>query len=475
MKNNFDGTFRFRSNRPYRCTITTNNQTFQRGVVFNSENGNGSWLLMDSLKAVVNLDPEIETGGSSFWMVSGHLHTGTQWCTPGNGHSIVVRGMRLSGGTMSLYDSDVRSIYLYENSLRALNGFTLNSGTSHFIIEAKIASNSTAIIALGNHKYYDVTVDNSTNLHSAGVIQVYYQGNTDVKTLSFLDNTRIAMFVSGTGYNPVPTSANPAYFQKIYHRSTSPFNIGSLNGSSNYPFMVDSLIVENAPIALYPDIYVRSLLSLPGNVPHEIFNTGRKIQLQGATSTTNLWSPCPTGGGPLTYSGAVAQLNGTCTSPFQITGGTFENNSPFSLTVDNATITNNTVTGTNTPGISSNSVLTGTSAQPRKLHWVHSSALAADTSSFQDPNNWEQLLPVYAAAPQCPPTRVDTVLFDNTSFNANNQAVLLEGVTDVASMYWENIPAGQSPKLVGPVLQQMIQRSDSNGGIPGIYHSRRSK
>ncbi|MEZ4891360.1 MAG: hypothetical protein R2779_12655 [Crocinitomicaceae bacterium] len=116
------------------------------------------------------------------------------------------------------------------------------------------------------------------------------------------------------------------------------------------------------------------------------------------------------GGGTISTSGAKTVLDGSCSSSFYITGGTFENNSPFSLTVDYATITDNTVTGTNIPGISTNSILSGTTtgwsgiaAQARKLHWVNSSAIAGNSGDFYDGNNWEQLLPFYAPAPQCPP------------------------------------------------------------------------
>ncbi|MEZ4890131.1 MAG: hypothetical protein R2779_06105 [Crocinitomicaceae bacterium] len=162
------------------------------------------------------------------------------------------------------------------------------------------------------------------------------------------------------------------------------------------------------------------------------------------------------GGGTISTSGAKTVLDGSCSSSFYITGGTFENNSPFSLTVDYATITDNTVTGTNIPGISTNSILSGTTtgwsgiaAQARKLHWVNSSAIAGNSGDFYDGNNWEQLLPFYAPAPQCPPTVIDTALFDNTSFSAANQEVNLSGTPDVASMYWENIPSGMNPKLNG--------------------------
>ncbi|HNS42850.1 MAG TPA: T9SS type A sorting domain-containing protein, partial [Taishania sp.] len=237
------------------------------------------------------------------------------------------------------------------------------------------------------------------------------------------------------------------------------------SASANYPVLADTLILDQGKLIANYDIYVRILLKLPSNVPHSIKN-GRKIQLQPAYSGVSSYLPSCPGGGTLSTTGAKAELNGSCASSFYITGGTFENNSPYPLNVDYAVITDNTVTGSNTPGISTNSILsgvttgwTGAAAQARKLHWVNSSATVGDTGDFYDGNNWEQLLPFYAAAPQCPPTVIDTVLFDNTSFSAANQVVQLTGTPDVASMYWENIPSGMSPKLSGLATTQMSIRA----------------
>ncbi|MEZ4890129.1 MAG: hypothetical protein R2779_06095 [Crocinitomicaceae bacterium] len=134
MNNYFNGTFRFRSNRPYRCKIITKNKEFNKGVLFNSENGLGEWLLMDTLIAIKSIDNEINStnsfSGSGFIEFrSGHLHTGTVNCVDGNGSTIIASSMSLTGGTLSLYDSDIRIQMKKIGATGYLSYFATNSST----------------------------------------------------------------------------------------------------------------------------------------------------------------------------------------------------------------------------------------------------------------------------------------------------------------------------------------------------------
>lgn len=487
MLNNFGGTFRFRSNRTYVCNITTSNKLFMYGVLFNSEGGNGKWLLMDTLKTI-NVDPECNLSNTeaSFRMNSGHLRTGTIFCTPGNGQTIQAFGMTQTGGELSLYDSDIY-VFGAVNASNTTNNFNfhfgvggiLNAGTSHFIFENTTA-NSTfggtgAIypkIVLGSKIYYDITLKKPSINTPTNYSHILSLAAGFIHKLTLEANTWPIIQAGSAIAGQIQLLESHTTMDVSFGQGST--SVGAGSGVASIPYVLDNTrlmvfdtVMQLVANSLYLGIrtQINSVLNVvPGTTIN--FATGTTCDISAATSYTSPFLPTCPGGGTVNYPGGLLRIDGSCLSGnVTINGGSFIANTPLVINAQYLTINNNTIIGPNAPFNTANSLLTGTTTGwngvvsfPRKLRWRNISSIAANLGNFQDANNWEQVFPTALPAPQCPPTQVDTVLFDNTSFSANGQQVELTGLTDVASMYWENIPAGQNPVLVGTTIQTLTIR-----------------
>ncbi len=487
MTNSFQGTMRFRSNRPYRCAITSNGNAIY-SALFNSENGAGEWLLMDDFNTTTD-DSECKIGsGSSSWKItSGHLFSGTQACTPGNGVRIDALGFFMDGGELSLFDSDVHisqaGTYITNNyhNVKVEDVATIHGGTSHIYLRCSRGTSSSTFgirADLGDDTLYDVTLENA-NSNGAGntTHHLILGANSALHHLNFDPSVRPWIISGGT-------AANPAFIQKIDYNSTLSSNRqlifraeGSLPKfpavSNSRTIMVDT-IYNNGQLNCGLDLTVNNFIEMIPGYSHHIGSSSNSsdgdfctLTLAGAQSTTHPYlNACP-GGGVVNYTGAEASISGDCFSGGNtiINNGQFVINTPKPFTPSFLTISDNQITGPDVPYAAPSSTFSGVTTgwdgsgtgTPRKLRWVDASGIAGNTGDWQDANYWEQVYPTYAAAPQCPPQAVDTVLFDENSFSANNQIVELTGVTSIASMYWKNIAAGtgSNPVLKGNAAQTL--------------------
>lgn len=492
MTNSFTGTTRFRNDKTYRCAITSNGNPVQ-AAMFNSRGGNGEWVLTDDFRTIRD-DAECKSGSgaSSMRIHSGHLYSGTMACTPGNGVRIDAIGFAMTGGELSLFDSDFYVVassgsYLnnYYKNLTVVDAAVINAGTSHFFLRLTRATPHSSFgfrAAFGNDTLYDITLLND-NSNAPGYINhhVIFNSGSSVHHLNTGPTVRPVILTRGS-------NANPVFIQKIDFNSSLSTNRSILFRTPKspqyhtalvnkaYAIEVDTLL-SNGQLNIGVNLYVNNTIQMVPGYTHVIGTSSNpasngfcSVTLNGARSVThNYLNLCP-GGSTVNYTGAEADISGDCFSGGNtlISNGTFVINTPKPFNPSYLALTNNQISGPDMPYLAPNSSFsgvttgwdTGGGAIPRTLRWKDVSGTASNTGNWQDANYWEQILPTYAAAPQCPPNKVDTVVFDNTSFSANSQEVEMTGVTSIASMYWNSIPAGQSPILKGGSGQTLTISAD---------------
>ena len=489
MINDFAGTYWFKSDRSYLCWITTNNQPFDGGLVFDSNNGNGTWLLKDSLIARYP-DPDCYIPYASLYLSSGHLHTGTAACTPGNGQTIEVHGMALIGGKISLYDSDVH-VYGHASGNGQFNFrttskslVTINAGTSQFIFMDKYnpgdggsgsaSTNSQVSKAYfgEGHRLHDITVKRPATGTYVDFTSILYTANDTISKIVCEANT---VPIIGTIYANSPNFSNTRNGGLVRRLDIQSTMLTAFRGYGNsatslqggitntYTVTIDSL-TTNGDINFGENVNIRSYLKFASGHAYVLGTTVATpasdicINLMGASALNYNPFNCGTPYGA-SYTGATADISGNCTNLTNINNGRFIANTTASIHASYANITDNSVHGPGVPFNYSNSNLTGTTtgwagvaSVARKLRWKNTSAVASNVANWEDPNNWElvsggtALQTVLAPAPQCPPTRVDTAVFDNTSFSASGQVVMINmPLTEVGSLYWQNIVTGSNP------------------------------
>lgn len=443
--NDFYGTYHFKNDRPYRCQIKTSNKPFRAGVVFNAASNSNSWLIVDSLTALTtDFDCGVQ-GNYSILIKSGHVHTGTVNC--GTGNSAIISGkLHAFAGGLSLYDSDVIVTGgAGPNAVLKIEGVTLNAGTSNFICNSQ---NFQTLDFGANKKYYAITLSNTTTPIFIGDPShgVNFTSGDTVVSLKVNGNTKPwFQFISSSAATVIRKMELNTTYRSIFRNS--------------FPPIIDSLVsIVPVEMALEnTDVKVRSYIGLaPGSHVYSYFPaTPNKLILMAPTASysNTAFSACFSG--TSSYPGGCnANLNGSCTQQIMLENLIVDNLSSTVVNASYLNIVNSPITGlggsyvnSNTSGNTSGWV--GTTSLPRKLRWKHSLVANNSSCNWNDPNNWEQVLPVALPAPQCPPTRSDTVLFDNTSFSGTTQKVVLSANQEVGSIYWRNINPGQLPELSG--------------------------
>lgn len=444
--NNFMGTVWFRNDKNYECQIITKNVAFRKGIFMNAINAAGNWRLTDG--DLIALTPDIIcmngwTGAQktvSFRMARGHLHTGLTNCSSVNSYKMRLFGLGASGGTMSWYGSDIE-IVGQGQVFEMQNPAVLNCGVSHLKLDYRsVTPGAQQSSELGNKTYYRVSLLSTAGVSSQPSHRLSITQSTGISPAIvdlFVDANTLpgALTLAGNATNPVrirkaTVNAPTAYFGEDWCPGCA--FIGT----------IDSLIMTGN-VYFHNDLRIRSYVQMaPGK--NYVFGTATRFMELMAASSAASYSTCvPV---PTNYTGATANMNGSCSALIRIEGGRFIQNSPTPLVGQYLNLVNNTITspgtGTNNAGVMSG-ITTGwtlNATPPRKLRWVDPSGLpynaTTNPSNWNDASRWEQILPSYAPAPQCPPNKTDTIIFDNTSFPSLNQRFAVNTPMEVASMYW---------------------------------------
>lgn len=440
--NSFLGTVHFRNNKTYECKIATSNVPFQSGVIMNPINISGSWRLTNGDLIALNLDTECDdnmaaSGSYSFRIYNGHFHTGSTACSTVGSYHMRLWGLASTGGAMSWYGSDIVILGSGNYGQYSHVSGILNCGISHLKLDYRsTVAGSTQSSSLGGYlRYYKVSV-----LSSAGVsTQFSHQVGTSTDTIAelYVDGNVVSAAVVLGG-----TLTQPTAVRKMLVNSPGLFFGVSWGAFPNLVAVIDSLEI-NGNAYFHQRLRIRSYVKLtPGKqyVFHAASSPAIQMDLLGATSAISYSSCVPM---PTSYGGATANFNGTCSDFIKIDNGFFTTSSPFPINAQYLNITNNYITGGT--GLNSNGVLTGTTTNwsitvspPRKLRWVDGTTIANHSGNWNEAAYWEQVLPVYAGAPQCPPTKNDTIVFDNGSFSNIGQRFNVSTPMEVASMYWNN-------------------------------------
>lgn len=443
--NSFFGTVHFRNDKAYECKIATRNVPFQFGVIMRPVNASANWRLTDGDLIAMTMDPECDdnwpaVGSFSFRIYNGHLHTGLTNCSNVGSYNMRLWGGLSTGGTMSWYGSDIIITRQFDYTTG-----TLNCGISHLKLSPPL--NNGVDAALGYQTYYKVsflspggggyTMSMGTNGILSGMIDYLYIDP---------NFTSLSSYVALAGTPALPIKIRKARIDATDHI----FGV-SWGPIPTYIGQIDSLILSGNS-KFNQRLSIRSYVQFTAGKQYTFYpgsSPAIQMDLLGPTSAASYSTCVPL---PTSYTGAMTNFNGTCSQFINIDNGIFNTSSPHAINGQYLNIKNNQVTGGT--GFNANGVLTSTSgwnisvSPPRKLRWVDNSALVNNIGDWNDPGHWEQILPSYAMAPQCPPTKVDTVIFDNGSFPQAGQAFRVNSAMEVASMYWENSGAN-TPRLLG--------------------------
>jgi len=443
--NSFLGTVRFRNDKTYECKIVTKNVPFQAGVVMSPINTSGSWRLTDGDLIALNYDDECDdnlpAGNYSFRIYNGNFHTGLTACSTIGSYNMQLYGFCSTGGNMHWYGSDI----IVTRELNYVNG-VLNCGISHlkFIPPA----NTSISASFRTQTYFKVSFLSpgsggyNMSLESNGVTigtidNLYINANVLPASFSYL-------YLNGT------VASQPRIRKMLVEAPDHIFGF-SWGAAPTSSGQIDTLIL-NGNVRFHQRLSIRSYVQFaPGK--QYLFYPGAspaiQMDLLGPTSAASYSTCVPM---PTSYTGAMTNFNGSCSQFINIDNGIFNVSSPHPINAQYLNIKNNAVIGTT--GFNANGVLTNTSgwnisvSPPRKLRWVDLTGTANNIGDWNDASHWEQVLPSFAAAPQCPPTKVDTIVFDNGSFPQANQAFRVNTPMEVASMYWNNT-APSTPLMLG--------------------------
>ena len=486
----------------------------------------GEWLLKDKLYVPsydrrhpypFNLKLNYDYDGPWYYsiaLINGHLKTGIDANTSTSGiqidpvlsqsQDIECRGFVMEGGAiLSLFNSQfimqdpsygghgykTKSFYIndYNYNFTSSLKCTINAGTSNIIFSYNTTYAPNDIPAsyqpgtyghvgpaayLGKgHRFYDITF---TGANTTGVIELFQD---TIRHLNFYGGGYVRQNAYWPGFNSTTTNESGLISRLNFNHPNKLAYIDSkidwLNTHTNYHITIDSLYFAGNGSFNNIETKIRSILQFTAGYAYTIKN-GQNVELAPTLSGSNY---------PYPYKQAAAQTNsynfssggvlnsiGTCTSNISISGGNFIG-SAFTNTVSYNVISNNTFSGSGynyTHSILSG-ITTGWSGSPdagRKLHWKDISGTASHTQSWNDPNSWEEINAngtLKYASPQCPPTRIDTVIFDVNSFSAINQVVqvsLGSSVAECYSMYWGTTPFSLSssvmtPKFDAPIAQKL--------------------
>lgn len=453
MNNLYYGDVYFKAWQSY-PTIKSSGKQFNRRIHFEasplaSGRMKGKWTLVDSIMAIRDLKPEYIGYGSggiyayNVTLKSGELNTNNQNLRF-NSFRVIAENtldstvLNLNNSKVFLVgkpyqsNSDKYPLLIGTGGIIAGGFLKLNAGASHLIFKSSntqfTGTSPTRLRVEGSGHTFNNVSFMDDDLNGSSYLFYYPSGgvyDNNFHNMDFYYNGQInhlADYTTNKIHRLRTNINNPS--------STKPFVITSLYNSVNEKNclnIIDSAIYNGNANLRIPVTY-NYLMKISAG---KIYN----IQSDPINAIQKL---------PLTTSSLSAV--GTCVNPITINGGQFSspinNQSGTFLLVNSNTVTTNNFNYFNSV-ISGSTGWTGTPDAGRTLHWKDITS-GNSTGSWTDPTMWEQLSPVFIAAPNCPPTPLDTVIFDNSSFTGISDTVsaaLGSGIANCHTMKWLNTSA----------------------------------
>ena len=418
MTLSYNGVIKMRSWKPT-STIRSNGKNFPFKLVIETTNPLSDYLLLDTLRVPNNFSQEY-----SLILYNGGLKT--------NGKTVFVNNFttyrtnnirRLNIDSSNFY---VRSRYLSGNSSflfgfetnGALNNLTISAKNSHIHIQDSIDGTLTRMVMGGGHRLDTVTFYGPTPVFDRSA----YQGHSYVNQLNFIQGGFYLSAINSTDTIHLLRTN----IQNIVNTFTLSENNGTAVSSAN--LIIDSAFYYGNT-NFNRNISYRQLMFL---------NPGSTYTIGHASLFTQEL-----------LGSARLSAQGTCIKNIKINGGNFISSIPqngnYLILTDNTAsgavfnYTNSIVNG-NTVG------WTGIGNLPRKLYWFDGIAGNSKGSwgqnrywSLADGMMLDALGGNNSLVGNCPPTRIDTVLFTTGSFMgaADTVEIALDpNSAECADMLW---------------------------------------
>ncbi len=407
MSNEFYGNIAFRAWETY-PTITSNGQQFNFKVNFNGLLNTAEWHILDSMSV-----PNSYYNNYVFNLQKGHFHT--------NGFPLTVDNFlstELNGQSMNLYNSDVwvlgdparYNAHMWRNT--SIPNMYMNSGTSHIHFTKTVTGGNERVLYGNNQTFYDITYScfNPQILRSGGGIAKFHH-------VTFEQGGQWTDYYTGLGG-----------LDSIVKLETNTLNDSTIefNLDTKGTFDIDSAFYHGNTNLKTEASYNYIMKLFPGKAYDLTKKTSVPSSLQTLTNAN------------------VLDANGTCVNNIVIKNGAFfstGNQAGDYLQLTDNTASNATFTYTNSSLSGTTTGWSGVPNTPRTLYWIDQTA-GVSTGQWNDMLHWTQTDGVFDGG-NCPPTIVDTVIFNDNSFTGNDtvQINLNTLKATCADMRWLNTAA----------------------------------
>lgn len=443
MKNQFEEDIYFRAWEAY-PTITSNQKNINFRAIFEGTGVAAKWTLLDTFR-VAQPYPNSPTIGYNYWgwqLRKGYFNA--------NGQTI------FSWGLYTVYANGPASQVLdIQNSQVYFSSGTLSQ---------KIQDRAHGAATFQRSDYLQIKTDNS-HIHYTGDGQ-YWSSTSTLNPLH--------VSAGGHTFNDITFYGNQMPFMRMDGVSslTDSANVVTFKNSGKIYIGKGKLVIrklithEDDANANTFEFFHRVNASANSEIDSAIFNGSASFGMTNRFNNLLYLAPSKTydfttNNETTTLSNAsVLDANATCETMITIRGGQFfstgDQSADYCL-IDNNTASTATFTATNSVLAG---VTTGWTAGPsagRTLYW-YDGIVGNSSGRWESKLNWSTtagaLTPLDG---NCPPTRYDTVIFVQSSFNGLNDTVIIDlgtSAAECADMRWLN-DNSVNPIMVGPQDQQL--------------------
>ncbi len=436
MRQSFNGRTRFRAWEAY-PTIRSNGKPFWWRISLEGRSDGATWTLLDSLW--VPQQPNL-SNTYSIDFVRGRFITQNQQIRTETMRADGLFSRYLELGSSQIYITGHNNPWEQRGACvlfgpRGANLFVIDAGTSHFHLTSMTTGNVQIFpifIIGGGHTLHDIT-----NYGYVPLLDRNTAGNLSIRRLIFQQSGWIRS--QSTGIDSIRYLAS-----NTVAIPNSTFNMTETNVAAN-------MVVDSA--------YYFAAANIGRNIGYSTIMwlaPGATYTISHPTNHTQT----------LIAPNGKLDAMGNCENFINISGGNFF--STVNQQVAYVNITDNTSSSalfefanSNTNGITTG--WTGVAGIPRRLYW-HDGSVAASKQQWNSPRSWslaDGLMLDMAGGNDinvgnCPPTRVDTVIFTDGSFgNAVDTVEINIGQTaaECADMRW--LTVNKNPVFLGAYPQQL--------------------